>query len=165
MKRERCSRSSWPLAPVIPTGAPGESLRLKNFRARSGGIPKVFPSPLPHQGVLTRLPVLPGQRRKGTSDQRAAASLLDLRKMSQGTTGHRDNAWEELPVSVSQGMVRRDPSTPRRRFLMGSRFPWRCGRDDRRKLVFRKDATPPEPGIFGAGLKPGVSNRYGLAQS
>ena len=46
------------------------------------------------------------------------------------TTGKRDKAREELPGSVSPGKMRRDPSTPRSRLLMGPRFCWRCGRDD-----------------------------------
>ncbi len=41
-----------------------------------------------------------------------------------------ETAWRRIPT--------RDPSTPRQRLLKGARFPWRCGRDDRRKKHRRK---------------------------
>ncbi len=54
----------------------------------------------------------------------------------QGICCHREFSLEdrrgEFPEAAWWRKLPRDPSTPRRRFLEGARFPWRSGRDDRR---------------------------------
>ena len=150
LKRELCSGFSWLYTPVIPTGAPGKPRRFQSSLARSGGIPTVSPSPLTHQGVLTRLPVVTGRRLKERLINEGTDLSLAMPALSPRTPSKRDAAREELPVAASPGTMRRDPSTPRLRFLMQPRFPRRCGRDVSPNLLFNKD-TAIEARNLGSG--------------
>src|SRR5215471_3262619 len=109
---------------VIPTGAPPECFFHRRFMARSGGIPKVSHVPLPHQGVLTTPLAVTGWRKRGVS---LWAHLLFPLPACRRTAGGRNNGWEELPVAVSAGTMRRGPSTPRQKPTMEKAFLWRSG--------------------------------------
>jgi hypothetical protein len=93
--------------------------------------PEGVSSAMPHQGVLTRLTVVTGRRpKRKVLPAMGPISLLAYPACSEQQTCKRDDAREELPVSVSPGIACRDPSTPRQRFLIEPRSSWRCGRDD-----------------------------------
>src|SRR5215472_10264284 len=103
LKQEIPSRSSLPFGPVIPTGAPGECRCFKSSRARSGGIPKVSPFPLPRQGVITRLPVVTRRRVEELLINEGWDSRLVIPRHVAKDTSERDRAWENSLWQHGQG--------------------------------------------------------------
>ena len=121
------------------------------------------PSPLPHQGVLTRPAVATGRRPKGTSvSTRAPLRFLQIPTCYPRMRGGRHNAWEEFPVAVSRWILSRGPSTPRPGFLMGREFPWRSGRDDRlSEFSNTRDYHPRNPYLRVTKNEGGRDNVWG----
>src|SRR5260370_39268501 len=74
----------------------------------------------------------------GSRNRPRLNDFLDLREYDsvpaklgnvEKSRGDLDNALEELLAATPSGMVRRGPSTPRPRFLVVTKSPWRSGRD------------------------------------
>ncbi len=60
----------------------------------------------------------------------ASGSSPEKLALSSQHSGKRGNPRGELPVAAWSRTMPRDPSTPCRRFLVGTRSSWRSGRDD-----------------------------------
>ncbi len=117
------------LAFVIPTGAP---LKFCAFENLWRGVEGSRGSILCHAASRSSL-------QTGSRNRPRLNDFLNLREHDsvpaklgnvEKSRGDRDNALEELLAATPSGMVRRGPSTPRHRFLVGTKSPWRSGRDD-----------------------------------